>query len=73
MGALAGGIGKSEELILKLLADHQGRISIAELFEAMKAEGLRDETLIRAAIWHLIAQTRIDRDADAILVHENGA
>lgn len=72
MGALAGGIEKSEDLILKVLNEHQGRLGIAQLFELLKEAGLQDQTIIRAAIWHLIAQTRIDRDADAILVHERG-
>lgn len=70
MGALAGSIEKSEDLILKVLKEHQGRLGIAQLSELVKQAGLQDETIFRAAIWHLIAQTRIDRDADAILVHE---
>lgn len=70
MDAPTVGVKQSEELILRFLEQHEGRMAIVELFEALKKAGLHDETLIKAAIWHLIAQDRIDRDADAILVHQ---
>lgn len=59
---------ESEKTIMRILTLHNGKISIAELFNATKDAGLSDEILVRSAIWHLISTSRIKRDADTISV-----
>lgn len=59
---------ESEKTILEVLNRHHGRMSITELFRATRTAGISDEVLIRSALWHLISQARIKRDADTISV-----
>jgi hypothetical protein len=41
-------------------------MEVSKLFVTMKDAGVQDETLIRSAIWNLIAEARIKREADTI-------
>ena len=59
-------IASSERRILSVLSSHQGRMALSNLLAEMSEAGLDDETLIRSAIWNLIAEARIERDADTI-------
>jgi DNA-binding transcriptional regulator PaaX len=62
-------IAASEDRILTILRQHGGRMSLGELLVALREAGLRDEVLIRSAIWHLISQAQIERDADTLFIH----
>jgi hypothetical protein len=68
MSPHAANIAISEQKILKLLVSHHGQIVLSRLLSEMKKAGLDDETLIRSAIWNLISDARIERDADTILL-----
>lgn len=56
----------SEQKILAALQKNHGPMTLATLFKAMRDAGLGDENLIRSGIWSLIAQARIERDADTV-------
>jgi hypothetical protein len=66
MTELAANVAKSERKILQVLNHHAGRIQMRNLFDEMEKAGLEDETLTRLAIWNLISEARVKRDADTI-------
>lgn len=59
---------ESERTIIRVLRRHRGSMSIDALFHATKTAGLHDDVLIRSALWHLISQARVKRDANTISV-----
>ena len=61
---------ESEKTIIEVLKQHHGTMLIEELFSATKTAGLLDDIdiLIRSALWHLISQARIKRDANTVSV-----
>jgi hypothetical protein len=66
MGFQQASIARSEKTILTTLKKHNGHMALATLFASMRNAGFKDETLIRSIIWDLIAQARIERNADTI-------
>jgi hypothetical protein len=66
MGLQETSIASSEKKILTALKRNHGQMALTTLFATMRDAGLTDETFIRSVIWNLIAQARIERDADTI-------
>ena len=56
-----------EDHILEILKIHDGSMTVEDLFEELKDMKIHDETL-RAAIWHLISQAKIEREANVISI-----
>jgi hypothetical protein len=69
MSVQTASTAKSEQKILTVLSkSHAGRMALRKLVATMRKAGLKDETRIRSAIWKLISESRIERDADMISI-----
>lgn len=63
---------KSQKKILVVLRANKGKMSVEKLFDKMEEDGLDDATLNRLAIWNLIADAKVKRDADQLVLEGSG-
>jgi hypothetical protein len=73
MCAQAARATESEEKIIQVLMRNRGNMSIERLVKAVSDAGVNDDVLIRSSIWHLISQSRIERNADNISIRRTRA
>ena len=57
---------KSEKAIIELLKKREGTVALKEVMSTLSDGGSEGMTLLKTAIWHLISQAQIQREADSI-------